>query len=386
MIAALGHSEDIDSADAIEEALAQCDETLAGRTPQAGLLFAGIDHDHQALLDAVTARHPGVRLIGGTTHGEFSNNGFSEDSVVLMLFQSDWVRFGVGVGEGVRADPEGAARRAVARAKEELDAPVRLCLAVPEGIGIQSNAVAAALGAALGEGVPVCGGLAGDQLRIEQTFQYGNDRVYTDAVPVLLMAGPLHLSTGVCSGWEPLGSKHRVSRTNGSLVERIDDWTARDLWVRYFGTAKLTGARQVVAVFPDDSGEDQEDFYLSVPFDIQPDGSMFFTPHVPTGARIRFADADRAQVLAGTEASTAQARDGYPGPAPEAALVFSCAGRHGHLGTQVTREHEILTACFGPTLPVIGFYTYGELCPLPNDPAPRAHGCTFVTVLIGEAP
>ncbi len=386
MIAALGHSEDIDSADAIEEALAQCDETLAGRTPQAGLLFAGIDHDHQALLDAVQERHPGVLLIGGTTHGELSTAGFAEDSVALMLFHSDRVGFGVGVGEGVRADPEAAARQAVARAKEGLDAPVRLCLAVPEGLLIDAGAVAEALGAAIGEGVPVCGGLAGDQLRIEQTFQFCNGRVYTDAVPVLLMAGPLHVATGVCSGWQPLGSEHRVSRTHGSLVERIGDWTARDLWVRYFGTTEISGSRQVVAVFPDVSGTVGDAFYLSVPLNVQPDGSMFFSPRIPEGTRIRFADVNRAQVLAGTEQSTVQAWDAYPGAAPEAALIFSCGGRHGHLGTQVGREHEILAACFGPTLPVIGFYTYGEFCPLPNDPAPRAHGCTFVTVLIGEAP
>ena len=46
MIVATGRSEDLESADAIEEALDACAETLGGKTPGAGLLFAGITHDH----------------------------------------------------------------------------------------------------------------------------------------------------------------------------------------------------------------------------------------------------------------------------------------------------------------------------------------------------
>jgi len=388
MIAALGHSEDIDSADAIEQALAQCDETLARRTPQAGLLFAGIDHDHQALLDAVTARHPGIQLIGGTTHGEFSNNGFSEDSVVLMLFHSDRVRFGVGVGEGVRADPEGAARQAVARAKEGLDAPVRLCLAVPEGLMIEPSRLVAALGEAVGADVPVCGGLACDQLRFEETYQFCNDRALTDAVPVLLLAGPLHVSLGVCSGWEPMGTEHRVTDSDGPWVHRIDDYSAEELWTRYFGSTRLDGVRQAMAVYPEPEGtaSERDDFYLSVPLNFNPDGSMFFQPAIPKGTRIRFADADREQVLTGTEASTVQALEGFPGDTPGAVLIFSCASRSTHLGTKVGREHRLVEERFGAGVPMIGFYTYGELCPLPHSPMSRVHAYTFVTVLIGEDP
>ncbi len=386
MITALGYSEDIDSADAIDKVLAQCDETLAGRTPQAGLLYAGIDHDHQTLLDAVTKRFPGIQVIGGTTHGELSTKGFAEDSVVLMLFHSDRGRFAAGVGEGVRADPEGAARRAVAMAREGLDASVRPCLAVSEGPNVESDLLVRALGEAAGTGVPVCGSMAGDQLQIKQTYQFCNGRVYSDVVTVMLFAGPLHVATGVSSGWAPMGTEHRVAATEGPFVRRIDDWTARDLWVRYFGTTELSGARQVVAVYPEPEGTapEHDDFYLSVPFGFKLDGSMFVTPTIPPGARIRFADADRAQVLTGTEVSTARALEAYPGEVPGAVLIFSCAGRHGHTGTQVDREHRLVEERFGPDMPVIGFYTYGEFCPRPHAQTPRAHGCTFVTVLIGE--
>ena len=125
MIAATGHSHELDSADAIAEALDQCTDALGGKQPGAGLLFVGIDHDFQVILDAIEARYPGVQLIGCTTHGELSTDGFAEDSVSLMLFHSDKVEFGAGVGENVRADPEGAARSAVGQARDGLTLPIR---------------------------------------------------------------------------------------------------------------------------------------------------------------------------------------------------------------------------------------------------------------------
>jgi len=152
--------------------------------------------------------------------------------------------------------------------------------------------------------------------------------------------------------------------------------------------ALYPGTRQAVAVFPEapDAAESggAPGFYLSTPFDIEPDGGMFFQPTVKTGARIRFADVNREQVLSGVEQSTALAMAAYPDERPEAALIFSCAGRHGHLGTRVSLEHQVMQKSLGPDVPVISFYTYGEICPLPHSTAPQAHGCTFVTVLLGE--
>lgn len=384
MIAALGHSEDLDSADALEEALDACAETLGGRTPQAGLLFAGIDHDHQALLDGVEARHPGLQLIGGTGHGELSSRGFAEDSVALMLFHSERVEFGAGVGEDVRADPEGAARRAAVMAKEGLRQPVRLGLTVPEGLGIDMKAVTDTIHAELGPDAPVCGGLAGDQVRFEQTVQFCNGRVYSDAVPVLVMAGPLRVATGVASGWVPMGEEHRLTKTEGQTILEIDGEPVRDVWERYFGSFDLRGSRNQFVIYPDGTeGWEGQEHYLCAPSHFREDGSMVTLNPVIEGARIRFADATRDQLLAGAGTSAAGAKAGYAGT-PDAAFVFSCAGCHAGLGTQVGREFGLLQDHVGADVPAIGFYTYGEICPLPGAPTPYNHGTTFVTVLIGE--
>ena len=390
MLVATGHSEDFHSVDAIEEALDACAKLLNGKTPQAGLLFAGMDHEHQVLLGGVEARFPGLQLIGCTTHGELSSDGFAEDSVSLMLFHSDAVEFRAGIGEQILTNPD-APRHAAETTLDGLNAPVRLCIALPEGVGDVDSpgtipiGLLDALGDALGPDVLVCGGLAADQVRFSGTYQFCNGKVYTGAMPILLFAGPIHVGTGVASGWEAMGDEHRLTDVDGLVIRGIDEEPPRDVWKRYFGIDNHAGAPNFFAVYPgEDGGGETEDFYLCCPAHFRDDGSMVtMTPATPS-ARIRFTSATRDQVFGGATASAEKARADYPGVKPEAVIVFSCASRHALLGTRVGVEVERLQEKIGVALPAIGFYTMGEICPLPTSSKPIHHVSTFVTVLIGE--
>jgi hypothetical protein len=79
--AVVGHSEEPDARGVPNEVVQQCGARLGSTSPRAGLLFAGIDFDHQLILDAINRRYPHIELIGCTTDGEVSSElGFREDS------------------------------------------------------------------------------------------------------------------------------------------------------------------------------------------------------------------------------------------------------------------------------------------------------------------
>ena len=87
---AVGHSNDPDSDSAIEEVLEQCQTTLAGEIPAAGILFAAIDFEHSLLLNEINRAFPEIELIGCTTDAEISSVlEFEQDALTLMLFCSD---------------------------------------------------------------------------------------------------------------------------------------------------------------------------------------------------------------------------------------------------------------------------------------------------------
>lgn len=130
---AIGHSDDIDTGDAVAEALRQCEARLAGATPGAAMVFCGIDYDHAEVLRWIGQRHPGLPLIGCTTDGELSGEkAFTEESVLIALFASDVVTFRSGVGVGISTAPAQAAATAIAEARFG-DTPPSLVLMVSDG-------------------------------------------------------------------------------------------------------------------------------------------------------------------------------------------------------------------------------------------------------------
>jgi hypothetical protein len=375
---AVGHSDDVDSRDAADELVEQCTAQLGGRSPQAGLLFAAIEHDHGAVLARINDAYPELALIGCTTDGEVSSlAGFAEDSITLMLFDSDTVSITAGIGRGVREDPDGAARHAVDMARAGLDVSTGLCIAVPEGLGTDTAGMLRGLKSALGDQVPICGGMSGDQLRFKETYQFFGREVLSDALPVLLFSGPLKVSYAVDNGWNPIGARHTVTESRGNLVLSIDDKPASDLYTHYFEEHSV---HYPLAVFLDGS----DDFYLATPAGFD-GGTIICQNTVPEGATVQLAEASRDDIIGGAAASVRQALAAFGDTPPAAGLLFSCAGRRASLGTRTNEEYQNLASLVERSLPLSGFYTYGELCPMPGDVTTQSHNCGFVTVLLGEA-
>jgi hypothetical protein len=134
----------------------QCGARLDGAMPSAGLLFAAIDLDHQALMCGITRAFPGIALIGCSTDGESSSElGFREDSATLILFVSDTIDITSGVGRGLNEDMGDAIRSAVAAARAETDKPARLCIATPEGMTTEGHSLTATLQHAVGHDIPL---------------------------------------------------------------------------------------------------------------------------------------------------------------------------------------------------------------------------------------
>lgn len=168
--AVVGHSNDPDSLSAVEEVLQQCTSSLAGDIPKAGSLFAAIDFEHSLILQQIHQAFPEIELIGGTTDGEISSVlEFQQDSITLMLFCSDEVEIHAGVGRKVSGDPITATKQAVEQAKVKSTVVPRLCLTHPESLTTSGVSILNGLKLALGQHIPIFGGLAADQSRYQKT-------------------------------------------------------------------------------------------------------------------------------------------------------------------------------------------------------------------------
>ena len=73
------------------------------------------------------------------------------------------------------------------------------------------------------------------------------------------------------------------------------------------------------------------------------------------------------------------------GRTPQVALIFNCIARRKLFGRRALDEIETIRDIIGPSVPLAGFYTYGEIAPvegLKTNPA-FFHNETVVILLLG---
>lgn len=381
----VSQSDDIDSLDAIEEIIDDLVEQLGTLEPQAGLLYSGIDFEHQLILDRILQQWPELKLIGGTTDGEFSSaSGFLEDSLVLTLLCSDNIEFSVGVGHGLNKDISKACEQAVKSAKTSLGKVPELCITIPGSLTANGDDIIDSLKQALGEKFPIFGGLSADQWKFIKPYQFYNNQVLEDSVPVLLFSGPLHYSSGVEVGWTAIGDPVKITKSIGSTVFEIDNMTTQEFYQQKLGSSNATPGEVPLAIL-DENGE--HSYLRASIMNFNDDQSLNFIANVPEGASVQICRSERELMLQGCRDSVNTAIKNYPqGNQPDVILCFSCAGRHKHLGTRSKEEAEIVQEHFKDSeVSFSGFYTYGEIGKVSSNNTTNFHNQTFITLLMGEA-
>lgn len=383
--AGVGHSEDIDSSDAADEVITQVRTALDGASPSAGLLFCSINSDHGAILAHINAAFPGIELIGCTSDGEVSSAGvFSEESVTFIAFASDTIKIKAGLGRNVSMDADKSARMAAESALSALGETPKLAITVAESYMTNGAGFVRGLSSAFGDGTPVVGGFATDQLRLKDTRQFYKNEVLTDCAPVLVLGGPLLVSSGCDSGYEPIGGEGVITAAEGNVVRKIDMKPASEFYKRYLGES--VGDQAEYSDYPlmvRENDEEEHCIRSAVGADGD-EGGLLFLSEMRAGAKIRISEASRDMLIEGTRKSVLSAFESYPGKEPTAALLFSCACRKRLLGTRTKEELEIVKSVVSDSLPICGFYTYGEIGPARAGGRALFHNDSFVTVLIGE--
>lgn len=376
----VGHSNDPDSVEAVAEILEQCLESLAGETPQAGILFAAFDFDHSLILQQIKQQFPNLELIGGTSSAEVSSIlGFQEDSLTLMLFCSDEIQITAGIGYSASENPRLAAKQAIALAQSKNRGTISLCLSFIDGLHLSGSKIVEAMEQELAGKIPVFGGITSDNLKFEQTYQFYQQEVCTDAITMLIFSGKLLFAAGIGNGWHSLSKPKKVTRAENNILYEIDGKPALEFY-QYYLNDSAPSLKYPLAVFDDNSDK----FYLRVP-DAHNNtlDSVQFLADIPQGATVQIMETNAEDILTSSQTSITNALKDYPGTEPAAVLLFSCATRSNILGTKAEEEYQAIASCLNSTCPSIGFYTYGEIAPLQKDGATCLHHETAIALILG---
>jgi hypothetical protein len=381
---AVGHSDDVDAADAIAIAVDECRAQLDGLAPQAGFLVAAFDSFDPSLVAAVRDAFPGCALMGSTSSAEMSStSGFLEDSVSLALFASDDIDITTGLGIGLDRDVEGACRAAITEARSKSDRDPKVCVVFADARIVEPQRTLDALAAALPDGVVVVGGGSArhDLGSGGPSWQFCNERVTSEGVAVLLFSGPVAYSVAIGTGWRSLGASGVITRSAPRQIDEIDGRPAIEFLARYLDVTGPPSFGNPLAVREVGANES---YLRAVTGSDASSGALSVLGSIPVGSTVQLTTATTEDILSGTRQSLAAATADFPaGTRPEAALMFSCAVRRMLLGSRASTEVELARTELGPSVALAGLYCYGEIGPVSGSPSSRYLNTTFVTLLLG---
>jgi hypothetical protein len=373
LIVGVGRSNNKDSFQAGREAAT---EALGKHrtSPEVLIVFGSPRFDHSQLLAGISSAAGDMPMVGGTTAGEISTSGFSTQSVVIMGLSSDTLDFATGIGLNMSRDEKGCGAALVDDIGNNISLKEALSLLIfPDGMGGDGLKVIEGIHSVLGTGFEIVGGYLGDGERFEKTFQYYNGKVYTDTIPGLLICGKAGFKTGVGvrSGFESIGNRFYCTKSEGNVVATFDDERALDLYKEFLGEERSKRLPGICLEYPfgliDNKASiaGKEYFQLRCGLSVDHEkGTISLAASIPEGSAITLTTASRGDIINGAKSAAQQAKESLKDAKPHAVLMFSCVGRKLVLGRRTDEEVAVVKKVLGEDVPLIGFYTYGEIGPI----------------------
>jgi hypothetical protein len=338
---------------------------LDGQEPALVLVFTSVRYDLDALVGGIREVTGSTPLAGATSCGHFRDGALTApgEGVVVLALTAGPYRFGVASVTGIRAGAFEAGR-ALARDARDAAGPEPLphaaVVLLSGSLGADQQELLNGLYRVTGASVPVVGGAAGDDRRLQKTWVLHGDQVLTDAA-VAIWVGADHPLTVHCGqGWQPISLPMMVTQSDGAVVDKI-------------------GGRPAVEVFREHIQHDREQdadhvreggWHSAHAFGlIEPDGTQLIR-----GAFIDGEDVLRTfiplpafaavQVVSSGPDTLLEVTNEVVGHAlgqdrPGLVLGFSCVARLDILGDRGDEEAKRFQAAAGDTT-TFGFYTYGE--------------------------
>ena len=302
-----------------------------------------------------------VDLLGCTTAGEIVNEELLDSSIAVMLMEMNRENFRtifVKNTEGVVATA-GAIREF---AEQAFQNPA--IITCSGGVLNDGEEIVEGLTQFSKRNIPIFGGLAGDDLRIQDTYVFDQSEVTNNGMWAVVFDGDKIEVKGLAtSGWRALGTYHTVTKAEGNIIYTINDEPALDFFNRFFGEYEKPNGKDkpissMSAQYPFQIKRNDNSSVLRSPMmgdEIKRTLTLFGS--IKQGDQFSFSISPGLEVIESTVEEFNKFYDTIP--EADALILFSCKGRHAALGPFI--EDEIKGIYENWQKPMIGFLSYGEI-------------------------
>ncbi len=330
---------------------------------------------------------PQAHVVGCSTGGQILGDDVSDETIAAVALRFDATRLSLAAETLAGAEHSRSCGERIGR--QLRGEGLSGIFVLSDGLNVNGSELVAGITAAVGPGVPLSGGLAGDGAQFGETLVGADCPPRARLVAAIGFYGPhVRIGHGSAGGWDVFGPRRRVTRSKGNVLFELDGEPALDLYERYLGEEAQglpgTGLLFPLQVF--DPGRPDHAVVRTILAVDRAAKSMTFAGDVPEGWVAQLMRGNHERLATGSGDAARQAGERVRGIRGEGvAVIVSCIGRRLLMGQRIADEVEAAGAELDAGLTRLGFYSYGEISPHAASGCCELHNQTMTVTTIREA-
>lgn len=372
----------IDSLDLLEVKLNEVKTDIF--SPTLAIVFASVQYDLSAMVGIFDEHN--IDLVGCSSAGEIIDGDVKNNEIVVLLMDMNKDYYHISCKEnGEKSVLENA--KAIGKdAVNHFENPAILVFS--GGLKTDANQILIGLKAGLQKDIPIYGGLAGDDLELNDTFAFSSGWLKEDSLVALIInTDKVKVNGRIINGWENLegletiGGTYKITSCEDNILHTINDVPALDVFVKYIGFAEIAkdpdGLNTVIGQYPlQIIKKEGHTIMRSAITANEETRSLVLAGGVTVGENFKFGLSPGFEVLEETVKNFGSFKE--QNEDIDASILVSCKGRHTAFGPLISMETEGILNHWNT--PSIGFFSYGEIGNVENGTC-EFHNltCSFVT-------
>ena len=327
----------------------------------------------------------GIAIFGASTSEQFTEGGMESDHIVALLLDINPQYFKIVLRDYSESSVYESAGQTGGVGIDAFNNPGFIISSIDARISGED--LINGLMDTAGEHVTIIGGVAGNPADFSGILFTNNASSVGGMLALVIDQDKIAISGLAVSGWKPVGTEKKITKSDGSWIFTINDEPAMNVIQRFLGNDIITSNKQTGGLIPSDLGYPLQFQRASGSILMKPlllwnttDKSIMVGGQVKEGDMFRFSLPPDFDVIDKVVESTRIVKEkGMPDA--DALIVFSCIGRLGSFGPMISTEIEGLAATWNK--PMVGFFSLGEFGKL-DESRCEFHGTTVSWVALKE--
>jgi len=353
-----------------------------GFKPTLAFVFLSVIQELDAVCNLLDKE--GIAMFGATTSAEFTEKGIETKSIAILLLDINPSYFKIILSDNNNRSPEESAYLAGEKGKNAFSNPAFIVSV--SYFKTPGESIIKGLVDSVGKDVTIIGGYSGDMETYEGNVFTNNQSSNYGLLTLILDRDKIDVKGEAVSGWKPMGTTKKVTKTDKGWILTIDNQPAMDVVKKYIGSEIIeeNSSENIIRLnttYPlqVDRGGDSPILIPPLQFNTE-NSSVLCGQPIREGTTFRFSLPPDFDVIDAVIESSRKIKEREM-PEADALVVFSCVVRLFSLGPMIEEEINGLTNTWGK--PAAGFFSMGEFGRVAGG-NPEFHGTTCSWVALKE--